>query len=162
MFLWRTGENYPRIITKYSSLTIPLLHLLMTMSAYGAVIVLPLLSHRSAIIISYFDSWQQTWNHILRLRAGRRGQISLSVRECDTMFPFKNQNNKFVILQSFFTTVCTLLQCFPMNSFAADIMRSKCLHAMSSNTPFCMHYIDNMNYCSLITVKFPLSSMSKR
>ena len=24
MFLWRTGENYPRIITKYSSLTIPL------------------------------------------------------------------------------------------------------------------------------------------
>ena len=24
MVLWRTGENYPRIITKYSSLTIPL------------------------------------------------------------------------------------------------------------------------------------------
>ena len=24
MFLWRTGENYPIIITKYSSLTIPL------------------------------------------------------------------------------------------------------------------------------------------
>ena len=25
MFLWRTGENYPRIIIKYSSLTSPLL-----------------------------------------------------------------------------------------------------------------------------------------
>ena len=25
MFLWRTGENYPRIITKYSFLTIPVI-----------------------------------------------------------------------------------------------------------------------------------------
>ena len=25
MFLWRTGENYPTVITKYSSLTIPLI-----------------------------------------------------------------------------------------------------------------------------------------
>ena len=24
MFLWRTGENYPRIISKYSSLSSPL------------------------------------------------------------------------------------------------------------------------------------------
>ena len=28
MFLWRTWENYPKIITKYSSLTIPLLYVL--------------------------------------------------------------------------------------------------------------------------------------
>ena len=32
----------------------------------------------------------------------KQGQISLSGRECDPMFTVRNQNNKFVILQSFF------------------------------------------------------------
>ena len=77
------------------------------------------------------------------------------------MFPVKNQSNHFVILQSFFRTICTLLQCFPKNSFAADVMRSKCLHATSSNAPFCTYYVDDLNYCSLIMVTFPLGSMEK-
>ena len=75
------------------------------------------------------------------------------------MFPVKNQNNKLVILQSFFTTICTLFQCFPKNSFAADVARSICLHATPSNPHFCMHYVDGVNYCSLIMVMFALSLM---
>ena len=50
----------------------------------------------------------------------------------------------------------TLLQFFPKNYFAADVARSKCLHATSSNGPFPVHYIDDMNNCSLIMVMFPL------
>ena len=38
----------------------------------------------------------------------------------------------------------TLLQCFPKNSFAADVARSKCLHATSSNAPFCTQYVDEV------------------
>ena len=51
----------------------------------------------------------------------------------------------------------TLLQCFAKkkNSFKADVDRSKCLHVTSS-VPFCTHYIDNVNYCSLIRMTFPL------
>ena len=55
----------------------------------------------------------------------------------------------------------TLLQCFPKNSIAADVVRNKCLHMTSSNAPFCMHYVDNVNYYSLIRVTFPLGSMGK-
>ena len=77
------------------------------------------------------------------------------------MFPVKNRNNELVILLSFFLTVCTLLQCFPKNSSAADVMRSNCVHATPSNAPFCMHYVDDMNYCSLIAVIFSLDSMGK-
>ena len=33
MFLWRTGENYPIIITKYSSLTIPMSQILIRLEA---------------------------------------------------------------------------------------------------------------------------------
>ena len=40
-------------------------------------------------------------------------------------------------------------QCFPKNSFAADIVRIECLHVMSSIMPFCLHYVDNMNYCNI-------------
>ena len=40
----------------------------------------------------------------------------------------------------------TLLRHFPKDFFAADIDRSKCLHAMSSNALFCTHYIGNMIY----------------
>ena len=65
----------------------------------------------------------------------KQEQILLSGRECDPMFTVRNQNNKFVILQSFFMTICTFLQCFPKNSFAVDIMRSKCLHVIPSNVP---------------------------
>ena len=39
--------------------------------------------------------------------------------------------------------------------FLADADRSKCLHVTSSNAPFCMHYLDDVNYCSLIMVMFP-------
>ena len=47
----------------------------------------------------------------------------------------------------------TLLRRFSKNSFAADVTKSKCLHAMSPNVFFCMHYMDNENYCSLITIR---------
>ena len=47
----------------------------------------------------------------------------------------------------------TLLQCFPKNSFAADVARSKHLRSTSSNVLFCTHYVDDVN---LITVTFPL------
>ena len=40
----------------------------------------------------------------------------------------------------------TLLQCFPKDYFAADIDRSKCLHAKASNALFCTHYIGNVIY----------------
>ena len=46
----------------------------------------------------------------------------------------------------------TPLQCFPKNYFPGDVDRSKCIHATSSNALFCTHYIDDMNYCSLIMV----------
>ena len=49
-------------------------------------------------------------------------------------------------------TICTLLQCFPKNSLAGDALRSKYLHVTSSNAPFCMHYVDDVNYCTLITL----------
>ena len=47
------------------------------------------------------------------------------------------------------------LQCFPKNCLAAAVDGRKCLHATSPNGPFCMHYVDNVNYCSLIMVTFP-------
>ena len=47
------------------------------------------------------------------------------------------------------------LQCFPKRYFAADVDRSKCLHATSSNAPFCTQYVDDVNYCNSITVMFP-------
>ena len=37
---------------------------------------------------------------------------------------------------------------------ADEVVRSKRLHAMLSNVPFCKHYIDDMNYCSLIRLRF--------
>ena len=77
------------------------------------------------------------------------------------MFPIKNQNNEFVILQSFIMTIFTFLQCFQKNSFAGDVVRNKCLHEASSNAGFCMHYIEYVNYCSLIMVVFPIGSMRK-
>ena len=40
----------------------------------------------------------------------------------------------------------TLLQRLPMDYFAADVDRSKCLHATSSNEPFCKHYVGNVIY----------------
>ena len=41
-----------------------------------------------------------------------------------------------------------LLQHFPKDYFVADVDRSKCLHAMSSNALalFCTHYVDNVIY----------------
>ena len=33
-FLWRTGENYPRIISKYSTLTIPLIKAITVPAGY--------------------------------------------------------------------------------------------------------------------------------
>ena len=51
----------------------------------------------------------------------------------------------------------TLLQCFSKNNFAADVARSKCLQTTSSNAPFCTHYADDVNYCSLITVTLSLA-----
>ena len=39
----------------------------------------------------------------------------------------------------------TSLQCFPKNCFAADVDRSKCLHATSSNESFCTIYVDHGN-----------------
>ena len=52
----------------------------------------------------------------------------------------------------------TLLQRFSKNYFAVDVEMSKCLHATSSNTLFCMHYIGNVSYLSLIMVTFPIGS----
>ena len=40
----------------------------------------------------------------------------------------------------------TLLQRFPKDYFAADIDRSKCLHATSSNALVCTHYVGNVIY----------------
>ena len=40
----------------------------------------------------------------------------------------------------------TLLQRFPKDYFAADVDRSKRLHATSSNELFCMHYVGNVIY----------------
>ena len=45
---------------------------------------------------------------------------------------------------------------FSKNSFAADVARSKCSHTTSSNASVCTYYVDNVNYCSLIKVKFLL------
>ena len=55
----------------------------------------------------------------------------------------------------------TLLQCFSKNSLASNEMGSKCLHATSTNWAFYTRYVDNLNYCSLTTVMFPLGSMGK-
>ena len=55
-----------------------------------------------------------------------------------------------------------LLQCFPKNSLAADVDRSKCLHATSPNAPFCAHYVDDVKYCSLITVNVMLELFTKK
>ena len=52
-----------------------------------------------------------------------------------------------------------MLQGFPKNTSAADVKRSKCLHATSSNAPFL--YIDDVNYFNLITVMFPTGSIRK-
>ena len=40
----------------------------------------------------------------------------------------------------------TLLQRFPKHYFAADVDRSKCLHATSANALFCTHYVGNVIY----------------
>ena len=40
----------------------------------------------------------------------------------------------------------TLLQRFPKDSFAADVDRGKCLHAISPSALFCTHYVGNVNY----------------
>ena len=40
----------------------------------------------------------------------------------------------------------TLLRCFPKDYLAADVDRSKCLHATSSNALFCTHYVGNVIY----------------
>ena len=40
----------------------------------------------------------------------------------------------------------TLLQRFPKDYFAADVDRSKCLYATSSNALFCTHYVGNVIY----------------
>ena len=37
-------------------------------------------------------------------------------------------------------------KCFPKNSLTADVTWNKCLHAMSSNAPFCTHSVDYLNY----------------
>ena len=42
----------------------------------------------------------------------------------------------------------TLLQRFPKDHFTADVDRSKCLHATSSNALFCTHYVGNVIYQS--------------
>ena len=49
--------------------------------------------------------------HLKAIFAGaiRQGQISLSGRERDPMFPIKNQNNKFIILLSFCMTFCNFV-----------------------------------------------------
>ena len=39
---------------------------------------------------------------------------------------------------------------FPKDYFAADIDRSKCLHATSSNVLFCMQYVGNVIYHNLL------------
>lgn len=85
--------------------------------------------NNSEDIMSYFDSWPRTWGHIPRLwaifaRVTRRGHISLSGRDCYLKFHIKRRNNEFIILHSFFMTFCTSLQCFPKNSFVADIVRT--------------------------------------
>ena len=49
MFLWRNKLNYPRIITKYSSLTIPLLHvseLWTELQQKGGVLAIPFKRHQ--------------------------------------------------------------------------------------------------------------------
>ena len=55
----------------------------------------------------------------------------------------------------------TLLQCFPKNSLAADVAKSKCLQATSRNASFCTHYFGFVNYCKLITVTLPFGYMEK-
>ena len=40
----------------------------------------------------------------------------------------------------------TLFQHFPKDFFAADVDRSKCLHAMTSNMLSCTHYVGNVIY----------------
>ena len=45
----------------------------------------------------------------------------------------------------------TLLQRFPQDYFAADVDRSKCLHATSSNALFCTRYVGS---CNVIYHKF--------
>ena len=49
MFLWRNKLNYPRIITKYSSLTIPLLHvsgLWTELKQKGGILAIPFKRHQ--------------------------------------------------------------------------------------------------------------------
>ena len=55
----------------------------------------------------------------------------------------------------------TLLQHFSKDYFAVDVKMSKYLRATLSNTIFCMLYIGNVNYRSLITVAFPIGSIGK-
>ena len=55
----------------------------------------------------------------------------------------------------------TLLQRFANDYFAVDVEMSNCLHATSSNTLFCTHYVGNVNYRSFITVTFPICSIEK-
>ena len=50
--------------------------------------------------------------------------------------PVRTQSNKFVILQSFFITIFTLLKCFPINFFAAFVMRSKVYMRSHQMCPF--------------------------
>ena len=39
-----------------------------------------------------------------------------------------------------------MLQLFPKDKFAAEVDRSKCSHATSSNMLFCTHYVGNVIY----------------
>ena len=48
----------------------------------------------------------------------------------------------------------TLLQCFPNNCFAKDVARSMFTYDVIKSA-ICTHYVDDVNYCSLITVTFP-------
>ena len=43
----------------------------------------------------------------------------------------------------------TLLQRFPKDYFTADVDRSECLYATSSNALFCTHYVGNVIYHKL-------------
>ena len=53
MFLWRTGENYPRIIIKYSSLSSPQLYQLIKVTVLGNFVMIISLGTNSVVIMRF-------------------------------------------------------------------------------------------------------------
>ena len=104
------------------------------------------------MLLVYFDSWEEHGSTFPTesSQAGNMIPCSPSRIKITNLLYCKAFSRQFVHWCNVFERI--LLQ---------QMLWSKCLHiATSSNAPFCMYYVDDVN-CTLIMVTFPLSLMGK-